>query len=61
MCSSPPEETIEHMLFHCDFSKACWNKLQMTWTQNGDRLEIIEQGRAYWQKPLYMEMVIVAS
>jgi hypothetical protein len=27
----------------------------------GDRLEIIEQGHAYWHKPLYMEMVIVAS
>jgi hypothetical protein len=61
MCPSPPEETIEHMLFYCNFSKACWNKLQMTWTQNKDRLEIIEQGRTHWHRPLYMEIVIVAS
>jgi hypothetical protein len=61
MCSSPPEETIEHMIFHCDFSKACWSKLHMVWTTNEDRLEIIEKGRDAWQKPLYMEIVIVAS
>jgi hypothetical protein len=33
----------------------------MVWTTNGDRLEIIEKGHDAWQKPLYMEIVIVAS
>jgi hypothetical protein len=61
MCPSPPEETIEHMIFHCDFSRSCWNKLQMVWLQHGNRLEIIEQGRATWKNPLYMEITIVAS
>jgi hypothetical protein len=61
MCSSPPEETIEHMLFQCDFSKACWSKLQMAWITNGDRLEIVGKGHADWHKPLYMEIVIVES
>jgi hypothetical protein len=33
----------------------------MIWPHNGDRLELVEKGHAYWQKPLYMEMVVVAS
>jgi hypothetical protein len=42
MCPSPPEETLEHMIFHCDFSKSCWSKLQMVWSQTRNRLDIIE-------------------
>jgi hypothetical protein len=61
MCPSPPEETIEHMIFHCDFSRSCWNKLKMVWSQHGNRLDIIEHGRATWKDPLYMEVTIVAS
>jgi hypothetical protein len=33
----------------------------MVWLQHGNRLEIIEQGRATWKNPLYMEITIVAS
>jgi hypothetical protein len=45
ICSSPPEETIEHMLFLCPFSRQCWVKLQIHWPVSGDRLKIIEENK----------------
>jgi hypothetical protein len=31
MCDQHLEETIEHMLFHCTFSTACWDALDIHW------------------------------
>jgi hypothetical protein len=52
---NPPEDTVEHILFHCPFSKSCWQILNMDWGPIGDRLHIIERGKSTWQGPLYME------
>jgi hypothetical protein len=39
MCSNSTEETVEHLFFHCPFSKSCYGKLQMKWDSQGTRLE----------------------
>jgi hypothetical protein len=44
------EETIEHMLFHCEFSTSCWDTLNLHWQQNGTRLQIIEKGEGAMKK-----------
>lgn len=31
LCSDGEEETIAHLFFQCDFAKACWDKLGITW------------------------------
>jgi hypothetical protein len=61
MCNHPPEETIEHLLFHCPFSTSCWDCLNISWLQHGDRLHIIDQGRRIWKKPMYMEVFMVGA
>jgi hypothetical protein len=61
MCANPPEETIEHTIFQCPFSMACWQEIQMTWDANGDRLSIISRGKKRWNKPLFMEIFMIAS
>jgi hypothetical protein len=45
ICTNPPEETLEHLLFHCDFSKECWQIIGMQWSDTGDRLQILEDGK----------------
>jgi hypothetical protein len=60
MCSNPPEETLEHMLFHCSFSQSCWQVLGLTWQAFGDRLHILEEGIPRWQTPLFMDIVLLA-
>jgi hypothetical protein len=61
LCSSPPEETIERLIFHCQFSHECWSTLNISWQQSGDRCQIIEQGRAQWTRPMFMEVFIIAA
>jgi hypothetical protein len=61
LCASPPEETIEHLLFHCDFSTECWSTLNISWQQTGGRCQIIEQGKSQWTGPMFMEIFIVAA
>jgi hypothetical protein len=41
LCDSPPEETLENLLFYCSFSKSCWHKIGIQWQMHGDRLTII--------------------
>jgi hypothetical protein len=59
MCSSPPEEKIEHLIFHCQFSHECWSSLNLALQQSGDRCQIVEQGRTQWTRPMFMEVFIV--
>jgi hypothetical protein len=61
MCPSPPEETIEHMLFFCPFSRQCWARLQIQWPVTGDRLKIIEEQKQQWAQPMYMEIIMLGS
>jgi hypothetical protein len=61
LCSSPPEETIERLIFYCQFSHECWSTLNISWQQSGDRCQIIEQGRAQWTRPMFMEVFIIAA
>jgi hypothetical protein len=61
MCHTPPAETIEHLLFHCPFSQACWATLNITWQQHGRRLQIVEQAKLQWTRPMFMEVFIVGA
>jgi hypothetical protein len=61
MCTNPPEETIEHMLFACPFSALCWEKTGMLWHSTGDRRTVIQRGKELWQKPLFMEIFLISA
>jgi hypothetical protein len=61
MCPSPPEETIEHMIFLCPFSRQCWTKLQICWPVSGDRLHLIEDYKRQWKQPMFMEVLMLGS
>ena len=45
-CQNPPEETVEHLFFHCTFSKECWWRLNICWATVGNRLDLVEQLKA---------------
>jgi hypothetical protein len=61
ICDTPPEETVEHLFFHCPFSEECWSNLNLNWPMIGTRLQIIEQGKAQRKDPLFMEVFIVTA
>jgi hypothetical protein len=61
MCINPPEETIEHLLFYCPFSTLCWEKIGMSWHSNSERRTLIQKGKDQWQKPMYMEIMLISA
>jgi hypothetical protein len=61
MCTYPLEKTTEHMIFHCPFSHNCLQVLGMNWQTSGNRLQIFEEGKTRWHKPLFMELFMLAS
>jgi hypothetical protein len=61
LCHNPPEETVEHLIFHCSFAKQCWDCLDCVWGQTGDRLQLITQGKKNWKKSMFMEIFMVAA
>ena len=61
ICDNPPEETLEHLLFHCSFKKSCLNKIGNKWRQNGDRLTVVKLVKEVWGKPIFIEIFILAS
>jgi hypothetical protein len=61
LCANPPEETIEHLLFQCEFSESCWHELNISWSATGDRLQILEEGKSRWTGKLFMEIFLLSS
>jgi hypothetical protein len=61
MRDNPPEETIEHMIFSCPFSIQCWNRLGIIWNATGNMLDLVQQGKDFWDRPMFMEVFIVAA
>lgn len=55
------EETVEHLFFHCSFSAECWQKLGICWAAQGDRLQLIEQAKTAWRRPMFMDIFLVAA
>lgn len=41
LCNDHIEETLEHMIFNCNFSMTCWQSIGITWPTQGTRLDWI--------------------
>lgn len=61
LCEAQVEETVEHLFFHCAFSKECWQILGISWTTHDHRLQLLNQAREIWRKPMFMDVFLVAA
>jgi len=61
MCTNPPEETVEHLFFHCPFSKDCWNILGMSWHNQGNRLTIVSKAKENRNCNMFMEKFMLGA
>ena len=61
MCAHGVEESIEHLIFRCDFSVQCWDKLCVRWSVSGNRLQLIHETKTRWVGPMFMEVLIVGA
>ena len=61
LCGQHIEETVEHMIFTCSFSKLCWAKLGFNWEPFLGRIQAVEDHRNSHPTPLFLEKFIVAA
>lgn len=61
LCETHVEETVEHLFFHCAFSKICWRHLGIEWGDNDHRLNLVDHGKNRWTRPMFIEIFLVAA
>lgn len=53
LCGLQVEETVDHMIFSCSFSQACWSKLGVVWPSYSCRLQLLHGMHQTWDGPLF--------
>lgn len=61
LCGNHTEETIEHMIFKCSFSRQCWDKPGTHWNDANHRLHLLEHAKEQWSSPLFMDIFLIAA
>ena len=61
LCGQNVEEAVEHLLFHCTFSATCWNKLNILWPLQGDRLDLMTHFKTLNPRKMAMKVFLVAA
>ncbi|XP_073357964.1 uncharacterized protein [Aegilops tauschii subsp. strangulata] len=61
LCGLNIEETVEYMIFTCNFSKHYWHALDINWEPFFGRLQAIEDQKASHPTPMLLEKFVVAA
>ena len=61
LCTNCNNETVDHLFLECIFSLECWDKIQIMGHAAPTRLEWVEQAKISWNKPLFMEIFMLAA
>lgn len=61
LCFDWEDETIDHLFFDCLFTKRCWGKLQINWTNDADIHERIIHSINLAGMPFFMEIFLIAA
>ncbi|RCV29028.1 hypothetical protein SETIT_5G450400v2 [Setaria italica] len=59
LCILQRSETAAHLFFRCNFAKACWNSIGISFTPTRSILRIVKQIKQRFAKPFFMEIVIL--
>nr|TKW09984.1 hypothetical protein SEVIR_6G136800v2 [Setaria viridis] len=59
LCILQKRETVNHLFFRCNFAKACWQQIGVTYVSTRSYWNIIEQIKHKLEVPFYMEIIIL--
>jgi hypothetical protein len=60
-CLVNARETREHLLFQCEFSKSCWNRLGWSWNASVDFHQMLQMQRDSFPHLYFMELFLLAA
>lgn len=61
LCILQRPETVNHLFFLCNFTKACWNTIGVTYVPTRTIWNIIAQIKAKLGVPFFMEIIILMA
>uniref|UniRef100_A0A8I6WSH1 Reverse transcriptase zinc-binding domain-containing protein n=1 Tax=Hordeum vulgare subsp. vulgare TaxID=112509 RepID=A0A8I6WSH1_HORVV len=61
LCTSQEEETIDHLIFSCQFSQHCWAKIGISYNTNTSRIEATIRAKVNYSGRLFFEIFTIAA
>jgi hypothetical protein len=61
LCESNEVETSEHLFFHCDFARGCWDALGIQWNLTQQITTRILTAKQAFIGPCFMEIIGCAA
>lgn len=61
LCLAREEETIDHLLFNCEFAQKCWDKLSIDWVMEADIHSRFLRTKQQAGLPLFTEIFLIAA
>ena len=61
LCGQNTDETLEHMIFTCQFSERCWAKIGVHWIDFQNRFDALQNAQPNWPNPFFIEAFFTAA
>nr|TKW00212.1 hypothetical protein SEVIR_8G093200v2 [Setaria viridis] len=61
MCIHQKRETATHLFLRCNFAKACWNSIGISFVSTRSSVHIFNQIRRHLNASFFMEIIILMS
>nr|TKW02024.1 hypothetical protein SEVIR_8G217500v2 [Setaria viridis] len=61
LCILQRREIVNHLFFRCNFARACWNQIGVTYISTRTQWNIITQIKGKLGVPFYMEIIILMT
>jgi hypothetical protein len=61
LCNMGEEETLEHLFFRYPFSISCWSSLNITWSADPGRFDMLSQAKSNFQESLFFEIFTIGA
>ncbi|KAI4984155.1 hypothetical protein ZWY2020_046527 [Hordeum vulgare] len=61
LCTAQEEETIDHLIFNCPFSQACWDKIGISYNSNISRIEATIRAKEIYSGRLFIEIFTITT
>ena len=61
LCGLDVEETVDHMIFTCSFSRQCWARLNLNWEPFASRFQAIQDKKESRATKMLLEKFLLAA
>ncbi|KAI5011788.1 hypothetical protein ZWY2020_013925 [Hordeum vulgare] len=61
LCTAQEEETIDHLIFSCQFSQHCWVKIGISYNSNTSRIEATTRAKENYSGRLFFEIFTITA